>query len=661
MLARRALAILDAALERPDAERASWLEHECDGDATLLREVQALLEATRRSDGILDADALAPEPGGLATALGSALAGSYAIAHEIGRGGMATVFKAHEHKHDRDVVIKVLDPSIAHLFGADRFLREVRIAATLAHPHIVPLIDSGDADGLLYYVMPWMEGETLRERLRRGRPSREEALSILCDVAGALAFAHDAGIVHRDLKPENVLLTAGHAYLLDFGIAKLLEQSPEALVITTPGLPLGTRRYMAPEQAVGAADVDARADIYAWGILGIELLTGVPLPTADAEGAAARLLATHPEFPTTLVALLQACVATAPDRRPATMTDVVEWLNAASIPAPTLRRGRHRGRTAAPSPWSAPSRWRCCWRCSPSGVAAIRRHRRSPLHPGRSPNPWRWPSCATRRVTARSTSWGALPATGSLKGCNAPDWCASSRGPRRASPPIAPRRPALRSLHRFAMRSTPGRSSPGRSIGGAIRSTSMGRSSMRARGGRSLRSPPSSSPSTAPKQGSRNCGTGSWAPWPRCATSASRRSPAFPTRPPPSRRIRRTTSAPITSSRSATPSRSHRSAMPSHATRRSPCRCSWRRAPPGTSGTTLWPNRSSRAPGCNGAISGRTTSRRCATSRRCWPATARRRVPRSSGRWRRRPIPAAATTTQRPCSTPATRVPRARC
>jgi tRNA A-37 threonylcarbamoyl transferase component Bud32/tetratricopeptide (TPR) repeat protein len=332
VLARRALAILDAALERPDAERASWLEHECDGDATLLREVQALLEATRRSDGILDADALAPEPGGLATALGSALAGSYAIAHEIGRGGMATVFKAHEHKHDRDVVIKVLDPSIAHLFGADRFLREVRIAATLAHPHIVPLIDSGDADGLLYYVMPWMEGETLRERLRRGRPSREEALSILCDVAGALAFAHDAGIVHRDLKPENVLLTAGHAYLLDFGIAKLLEQSPEALVITTPGLPLGTRRYMAPEQAVGAADVDARADIYAWGILGIELLTGVPLPTADAEGAAARLLATHPEFPTTLVALLQACVATAPDRRPATMTDVVEWLNAASIP-----------------------------------------------------------------------------------------------------------------------------------------------------------------------------------------------------------------------------------------------------------------------------------------------------------------------------------------
>jgi serine/threonine-protein kinase len=314
-----------------------------------------LLEATRRSDGILDADALAPEPGGLATALGSALAGSYAIAHEIGRGGMATVFKAHEHKHDRDVVIKVLDPSIAHLFGADRFLREVRIAATLAHPHIVPLIDSGDADGLLYYVMPWMEGETLRERLRRGRPSREEALSILCDVAGALAFAHDAGIVHRDLKPENVLLTAGHAYLLDFGIAKLLEQSPEALVITTPGLPLGTRRYMAPEQAVGAADVDARADIYAWGILGIELLTGVPLPTADAEGAAARLLATHPEFPTTLVALLQACVATAPDRRPATMTDVVDGVNAASDPRaqpcaaggtaagpPHPRHGRHR-------------------------------------------------------------------------------------------------------------------------------------------------------------------------------------------------------------------------------------------------------------------------------------------------------------------------------
>lgn len=345
-LARRALALLDEALDQPTAAREAWLEAQEATDPALAHEVRLLLAAVARQ-GVLDLPPAVTEDGGLQAALGVALDGRYALQREIGRGGMATVFRAHERKHDRPVVIKVLDPSIAHLFGAERFLREVRIAATLAHPHIVPLIDSGEADGFLYYVMPWMEGETLRERLRRGRPPLAEAMGILRDVAGALAFAHGAGVVHRDLKPENVLLTAGHAYLLDFGIAKLLDESPEAASLTSPGLPLGTRRYMAPEQAVGAADVDGRADVYAWGVMATEVLTGVPLPAADAEGAATRLLATHGELPPALAALIQSCVAAEPERRPATMRELVEWLDGISLtptstPIQPPARGRRR-------------------------------------------------------------------------------------------------------------------------------------------------------------------------------------------------------------------------------------------------------------------------------------------------------------------------------
>jgi len=345
--ARRALALLDEALDQPTAAREAWLDAHEATDPALARELRLLLAAVARQ-GVLDSRPLVTEAGGLQEALGAALDGRYALQREIGRGGMATVYLARERKHDRPVVIKVLDPSIAHLFGAERFLREVRIAATLAHPHIVPLIDSGEADGFLYYVMPWMEGETLRERLRRGRPSLPEAMGVLRDVAGALSFAHGAGIVHRDLKPENVLLTDGHAYLLDFGIAKLLDESPEAATLTSPGFPLGTRRYMAPEQAVGAADVDARADIYAWGVLAAEVLTGVPLPAADAEGAAERLLASHDELPPALTALIQSCVATEPARRPATMRELVEWLDAmaltpVSTPAQAPPAPRRRG------------------------------------------------------------------------------------------------------------------------------------------------------------------------------------------------------------------------------------------------------------------------------------------------------------------------------
>ncbi len=317
-LSRRALDLFMEALEQPECARAQWIHDVANGDVALADEIRALMAASQRPAGLLDrptAIATGPE---LREAVAAALAPMYELGREIGRGGMATVFLAREHKHNRDVVIKVLDPVMSHVCGAERFLREVRIAATLAHPHIVPLIDSGDADGFLYYVMPFMEGETLRERLRRGPLPPAEGIGILRDIAGALTFAHDAGVIHRDLKPENVLLTAGHAYLLDFGIAKLLDDSTSAVHITSPGLPLGTRRYMAPEQAFAAADVDARADIFAWGVLGSELFVGHFTSLAGAPA----LLAARKDLPRRVVSLLTACIATDPNQRPSSMAAV---------------------------------------------------------------------------------------------------------------------------------------------------------------------------------------------------------------------------------------------------------------------------------------------------------------------------------------------------
>lgn len=342
--ARRALEILDESLELPESEREAFVHHRCGSDDALLAEVRQLMRASRRVDGLLDFAPPVRALNDLSPAIVAALCDRFQITREIGRGGMATVFLARERKHDRDVVIKVLDPSIAHVFGAERFHREVRIAATLAHPHIVPLIDSGDTDGFLYYVMPWMEGETLRERLRAGNVGADEAMRILRDIAGALAFAHEAGVVHRDLKPENVFVTAGHAYLLDFGIAKLLNDSTAAATITLPGVPIGTRRYMAPEQAFGAADVDARADVYTWGLLGIELLTGELLTVGDAEASAPALLAKRPDVSPALASLLCDCLATSERERPANMKAVVARLDAvaprATSRAPRLTRRR---------------------------------------------------------------------------------------------------------------------------------------------------------------------------------------------------------------------------------------------------------------------------------------------------------------------------------
>jgi tetratricopeptide (TPR) repeat protein len=209
--------------------------------------------------------------------LKSALADRYAIEREIGSGGMATVYLARDIRHERDVAVKVLRPELAAALGPDRFLREIRIAANLHHPHILPLYDSGEADGFLYYVMPYEQGQSLRDKLaKEGELPIAEAVRILRDVVDALAHAHEQGVVHRDIKPDNVLLSGRHALVTDFGVAKAVSEATGRDKLTTAGVALGTPAYMAPEQATADEHIDHRADIYAVGALAYELLAGRP-------------------------------------------------------------------------------------------------------------------------------------------------------------------------------------------------------------------------------------------------------------------------------------------------------------------------------------------------------------------------------------------------
>ncbi|MBL0179832.1 MAG: protein kinase [Gemmatimonadetes bacterium] len=318
----RLSALFDEALELPDAARADWLAAAAPDDPALRHELTRMLGAHART-GPLDRN-LAP----LAEAefhgrLDAALGDRYTLGETLGVGGTAAVFLAHESKHDRRVVLKVLQPGLAAAIGPTRFLEEVRITARLSHPHILPLLDSGEVDGLLFYAMPYLGGETLRERLARdGALPLTEAVGLLRDIAAALAHAHSAGVIHRDLKPENVLSVGAHAYLLDFGIAKL-EADVESVSVTHPGFAIGTPGYMAPEQAAGQA-VDHRADLYAWGLLAREILTG--------GRSAAPLGEQRPDLPRSLVALVEACLAIDPAERPATASSLVAALDGLVAP-----------------------------------------------------------------------------------------------------------------------------------------------------------------------------------------------------------------------------------------------------------------------------------------------------------------------------------------
>jgi serine/threonine-protein kinase len=210
------------------------------------------------------------------TRLRTSLAGRYTIEREVGAGGMARVYEAHDLRHRRRVAVKVLRPELTEALGAERFLREIETSANLRHPHILPLFDSGDADGSLFFVMPFVEGETLRARLDRERQLPvDEAVRLAREVADALAYAHGRGIVHRDIKPENILLESGHAVVADFGIARANARA-ESPALTQTGSSLGTPRYMSPEQAVGDRDVDGRADLYSLACVLYEMIAGQP-------------------------------------------------------------------------------------------------------------------------------------------------------------------------------------------------------------------------------------------------------------------------------------------------------------------------------------------------------------------------------------------------
>jgi serine/threonine-protein kinase len=289
-----------------------------------------------------------------ADSLQSALSGRYVVERELGRGGMATVFLARDLRHARAVAVKVMMRDVVAPSGAERFLHEIRIAARLTHPHVLGVHDSGEADGLLYYVMPFVEGETLRARLEReGALPIADTTRLLRELADALAYAHARGVVHRDLKPENVLLSGGHAVIADFGIAKALAAATHpgnanAPALTATGVSLGTPAYMAPEQAVGDRSADHRADLYALGVIAYELLAGEhPFGARSAQALVAAhltedpspLVRRRPDVPRALAALVARLLAKDPAARPQSAEMVVQSLDAAlALPAPTRMR-----------------------------------------------------------------------------------------------------------------------------------------------------------------------------------------------------------------------------------------------------------------------------------------------------------------------------------
>lgn len=353
---------VDGALDLPPDARAAYLDVTCGADAALRESVARLLDAcerAERADGILAAPAsefAAPMLADLAVhdaamavgqraaqldALRDALAGRYTVERELGRGGMATVFLAHDIRHARSVAVKTVARDLLAPMGAERFLQEIRTAARLTHPHILGVHDSGEAGGLLYYVMPYIQGETLRARLvREGALPLADAMRLMRELAGALAYAHTHGVVHRDLKPENVLLSDGHAVIADFGIAKALAAATQGGTVpstglTSAGVALGTPGYMAPEQALGDT-TDHRADLYALGVVAYEMLAGThpcgahsppTLVRAHREETPAPLGERRPDAPPAVAALVTRLLSRAPDARPRSAEAVLHHLN----------------------------------------------------------------------------------------------------------------------------------------------------------------------------------------------------------------------------------------------------------------------------------------------------------------------------------------------
>jgi serine/threonine-protein kinase len=297
--------------------------------------------------------------------LRNTLGGSYTIDRELGGGGMSRVFVAEERALGRQVVVKVLAPDLASGLSLDRFKREIALAAQLQHPHIVPLLAAGDVGGLPYFTMPLVEGETLRTRISRaGELPIAAAVRLLRDIASAIAYAHRKGVVHRDIKPENILLTDDHAVVTDFGVAKALVDATEGGAsqgrMTAVGVAVGTPAYMAPEQAAGDPSTDHRADIYAFGVVAYELLTGSPpfegrtlqaLMAAHAATSPAPLTTRRATVPASLEMLVMRCLAKRPADRPQRAEDIVRELDVVTTPMAVERDARAPGRRRVPTLW----------------------------------------------------------------------------------------------------------------------------------------------------------------------------------------------------------------------------------------------------------------------------------------------------------------------
>jgi serine/threonine-protein kinase len=314
-----------------------------------------------------------------------ALTGHYTIQRELGRGGMATVYLAQDLKHHRKVAIKVLKPELAAALGPERFLREIEIGAQLNHPHILPLHDSGEADGFLYYVMPLVEGESLRDRLIREKQlPLDDALQIAREVTDALSYAHSHNVVHRDIKPENILLESGHAVVADFGIARAITAAGGEK-LTATGVAVGTPAYMSPEQAAGSKDLDGRSDLYSLGCVLYEMLAGEPPFTGPtAESVVHQHLTVEPRSITALRPAVPRWVAAALTR--ALAKTPADRFSPVALFAEALARRESAAVPAAPA--SVVPSSRKAWRLALFGVAAVvggvllvlRSGRKAPVH-----------------------------------------------------------------------------------------------------------------------------------------------------------------------------------------------------------------------------------------------------------------------------------------
>ena len=340
-------AILQSALACAPEQREAFVRDACGDDEALRREVISLLAANdlvtseflERPAAETFCEPVETKAREQIAALAAALAGRYVVQGEIARGGMSTVYLARDVRHERRVAIKVMRDEVAAVVGAERFLEEIRVTALLQHPHILPLFDSGSVGSLLWYVMPFVDGETLRARLtREKRLPVDDAVRIAREIADALAHAHARGIVHRDIKPENVLLQGGHAVVADFGIALALEHAGGER-LTKTGLTLGTPQYMAPEQAAGERALDGRVDVYALGAMLHEMLGGEPPFAAESRQAVIQRMLLEPpaslatkraDVPSSLDSAIRRAMAKRPDDR---FTSAASFATALSVPS----------------------------------------------------------------------------------------------------------------------------------------------------------------------------------------------------------------------------------------------------------------------------------------------------------------------------------------